>query len=276
MPKLTRLAVWMRSNDLAMHRLDAEVHRAERRVLAGGALAVAGAGHDDVVPAFVAAFAARAANSGSTVSKTNSEYFGMFERYFMRAPAGMMWSVVILSPTLIEHLAPNRLGERLVRAAGRRCSARGRSSTLSGSDTSAGEDDHAVVDAEALRHLDLRVLHAAGSRGSAMRPVRARRRGRLGAHEVDLGVLRAAAALEVAVRGAQRYRPSSSGHWLLPMQKPQAHSSIRAPAAIRSAEGAVRGDHLQHLARSRRDHEADVRVHATFPFRIRATVTRSR
>jgi len=25
----------------------------------------------------------------------------MFERYFIRAPAGMMWSVVILSPTLI-------------------------------------------------------------------------------------------------------------------------------------------------------------------------------
>ena len=40
-------------------------------------------------------------NFGSHGSKTNLAYCGMFERNLRRAPAGMMWSVVILSPTLI-------------------------------------------------------------------------------------------------------------------------------------------------------------------------------
>ena len=40
-------------------------------------------------------------NFGSHGSKTYFAYSGMLERYLSRAPAGMMWSVVILSPTLI-------------------------------------------------------------------------------------------------------------------------------------------------------------------------------
>ena len=49
MPKLTRLAAWMRSKDLAMIARDAEGGRADRRVLAGGALAVGQPRDDDVV-----------------------------------------------------------------------------------------------------------------------------------------------------------------------------------------------------------------------------------
>src|SRR4030066_153250 len=41
---------------------------------------------------------ARLLNVGSTPSKTNSAYLPMLERYLSLAPAGMMWSVVILSP----------------------------------------------------------------------------------------------------------------------------------------------------------------------------------
>ena len=43
----------------------------------------------------------RSWNVGSHGSKTNFAYWGTFERNLRRAPAGMMWSVVILSPTLI-------------------------------------------------------------------------------------------------------------------------------------------------------------------------------
>ena len=44
---------------------------------------------------------ARAGKVGSQTVKQNSASFGMFERYGrIFAPAGMMWSVVMLSPTL--------------------------------------------------------------------------------------------------------------------------------------------------------------------------------
>src|SRR5512134_1239145 len=52
------------------------------------------------IPAFLFS-SARFENAASTPSNTNSAYFGMFERYFSLDPAGMMWSVVILSPTLM-------------------------------------------------------------------------------------------------------------------------------------------------------------------------------
>ena len=40
-------------------------------------------------------------NAGSHGSKTNFAYCGTLERNLSRAPAGMMWSVVMRSPTLI-------------------------------------------------------------------------------------------------------------------------------------------------------------------------------
>jgi len=80
-------------------RPDAEVARADRRVLARGALPVGEPPTITLWTPFALFSSDRLLNVGSTPSKTNSAYFAILERYFSRAPAGMMWSVVILSPT---------------------------------------------------------------------------------------------------------------------------------------------------------------------------------
>ena len=51
-----------------------------------------------------------AAKSGSRFLKTYWEYLGMFERNLSSWPAGMIWSVVILSPTLIATLQASASG----------------------------------------------------------------------------------------------------------------------------------------------------------------------
>ena len=60
-------------------------------MLAAGALAIALAGDDDIVnPGFGLFARQRLENVASTFSKTYSAYLGTLERYFSRAPAGVM------------------------------------------------------------------------------------------------------------------------------------------------------------------------------------------
>src|SRR5512138_746880 len=52
----------------------------------------------------------RSGNFSSTFLKMKVLYLGMFERYLFAVPEGAMWSVVILSPTLIATLALSSAG----------------------------------------------------------------------------------------------------------------------------------------------------------------------
>src|SRR5512136_1410947 len=176
-------------------------------------------------------FAAREANSGSTFSNTNSEYFGTFERYFMRAPAGMMWSVVILSPTLIE-ATPRTVAGNGSFVGGAPMFGPRNIVTLSGSATSFGKTNIRSSIANrfgisTFGYLMGRVL------GSTMRPIRAA--AAAVSHETRYTwasfVPLRPSKLRFEVRSDT---PFELGDWLLPMQKPHAHSSNRAPAAIRS------------------------------------------
>ena len=95
---------------------------------------------------------ARLGNAGSMCSKTYSEYFGTLERYLSRAPAGIMWSVVILSPDLYADDAFDLLGHLVV---GWR-----RADVWSPGDFDVfvsvfGEDEHGVVDEELGWHARL-------------------------------------------------------------------------------------------------------------------------
>src|SRR4030067_1388839 len=104
MPKFTRLAAWMRSTDLAMIALT------PRYIGQSAACSVELPGPWDspatttVCKPFFLAAIALLGNAGSMGSKTNSEYLGTLDLYLSLAPAGIMWSVVILSPTLIPTL----------------------------------------------------------------------------------------------------------------------------------------------------------------------------
>ena len=81
---------------------------------------------------------ARAGKSGSQTVKQNSDSFGMFERYGrIFAPAGMMWSVVMLSPTLSTSSAASASAKGLLRGKGRMFGPR-RTSTVSASAAGTG------------------------------------------------------------------------------------------------------------------------------------------
>ena len=90
-------------------------------MLADGALAVALAGDDDAGPPGLLRPPARWAKVGLPGSlkrlKTYLAYSGTLERCFSSVPAGMMWSVVILSPTLMSTCAAERSRQRLARRA---------------------------------------------------------------------------------------------------------------------------------------------------------------
>ena len=81
---------------------------------------------------------ARAGKVGSQTVKQNSDSFGMFERYGrIFAPAGMMWSVVMLSPTLSTSSAASESAKGLLRGKGRMFGPR-RTSTVSASAAGTG------------------------------------------------------------------------------------------------------------------------------------------
>ena len=105
MPKFTRLARWMRAIDRAMTALMPR-WRSQRRVFAAGALTIVFASHDDAV-------ASRFGDGAGALHEIrvhahehvlgNGRDIGAQGEDF--APAGMMWSVVMLSPRRITTLA---------------------------------------------------------------------------------------------------------------------------------------------------------------------------
>ena len=81
---------------------------------------------------------ARAGKVGSQTVKQNSDSFGMFERYGrIFDPAGMMWSVVMLSPTLSTSSAVSASLKGLLCGKGRMFGPR-RTSTAPASSAGAG------------------------------------------------------------------------------------------------------------------------------------------
>ena len=100
-PKLTRLAAWILSNDFASTAFTP-------RYIGQRAACSREEPCPYDSPAMIRLWTPlplfsrqRFGKVASTFSKTNSAYFGTLERYLSLAPAGIMWSVVILSPTLI-------------------------------------------------------------------------------------------------------------------------------------------------------------------------------
>ena len=144
---------------LGDHRPDAQVHRAQGGVLAAGALAVAVAGDDDAglarLPWRASARSAKVGSPGSLKQlKTYLAYSGTLERCFSSAPAGMMWSVVILSPTLMQHLPGERVAAAARRAGGLTMVEPRTTSTAGRLRRRQRRLDHAVVDRELLGRLD--------------------------------------------------------------------------------------------------------------------------
>ena len=112
------------------------------------------------------------------------------------------------------------------------------------------------------------------SRGSVNLARDYRGGGRLRADQVDARVLRARPAQEIAVGRAEGDAPRR-GLWLLPMQKPQAFSMRRAPAADKNGQVTALGE----VSRTCLEPGAMTKLTSgwtTLPRRISATVARSR
>ena len=184
----------------------AEGGRADRRVLARGALAVGQARDDDVVRSRVA----RRGRPGGEAGVHALEHEGRVGRDVAAVLHPRARGHDVVGRDLVADLdrrdaaRASRAGAR--RRAGRRCWGRGLSRPAARSDGGEGRDDHAVVDEEALgRRRRRRPYAELGLEVESARDAAEDGRGgrRLGAHEVDLGVGRARAALEVAVGAAQ-------------------------------------------------------------------------
>src|SRR5574341_439162 len=166
----------------------------------------------------------------STPSNTNSAYFGMFERYFNLDPAGMMWSVVILSPTLIATTPLIASGNGSA-AGGSPMFGPRKTLTESGS-LAGGRTMESSIQNSAGTSIDGYGMPR--SRGSMIPPVSA-------AATADSGLARYTFALLVPERPS-KFRllvrmdtASVLGAWPAPMQNPQVASRILAPEEMMSA-----------------------------------------
>ena len=172
------------------------------------------------------------------------------------APAGMMWSVVMLSPTLSSTLASMDSARGTVAGKGLMLGPR-RISTSSMSSAGTG----GTIKLSLMRKDSGIPIFGISPRvrGSVNTPARA------DAAAVS-GLTRYTWASAVPDRPSKlrlkvrREMPPELGDWPIPMQGPQAHSRMRAPAAIRSARAPFSAKHAQHLLGSRRDGQADVRM----------------
>ena len=231
---------------------DAEIHRHERRVLARRALPVVAAADDDAVTG------SSGACRECRITDREAKFRQLRDVRAIRqdlCPGGHD----VVGRDVVAHLEHKLRRERV----GKGLAAR------EGADVRPAQDLHrvrlrrrrgrqhgAVIDAEAVRQRDgghlpecLRVGDDACERGGDRR---------LRRDEVDLRVLRAAAAEEVAVERAQAH---AAGIWR------EAHADARTAGTLEQAraagedvrERAAVGEHGQHLLRSRRDGQAHAR-----------------
>lgn len=231
---------------------DAQIHRHERRVLTRRALPVVAAADDDAVSGGLGA------RREGRIADREAELRQLRDVRAVRqdlCPGGHD----VVGRDVVAHLEHELRRERV----GKRLALR------EGTDVRSAQDLHrvgflrrdgrqhgAVVDAEAVRQRDgghlperLRVGDETGERGGDRR---------LRRDEVDLRVLRAAAAEEVAVERAQTHAAGI---------RREAHADARAAGTLEQAraagedvrERAAVGEHGQHLLRSRRDGQAHAR-----------------
>ena len=171
---------------------------------------------------------ARLLNVGSIPSKTNSAYLPMLERYLSLAPAGMMWSVVILSP-VFRVTSPRIVSGRGTLSGGFPMFGPRRTVTFEGSSAGGSTIESSTRNFFGTFTSGYSIPNSlATSRGSAISPLSAQ------AAAVS-GETRKIPASLVPERPS-KFRllvrtetPPEGGACPAPMQKPHAVSRIRAP-----------------------------------------------
>ena len=233
-------------------RPDAQVHRAEGRVLPRGALAVAHARHDGRGQPLLLDRRAPLGELFIHIPEDEGAVLGDVGAVLVRRARGRD----VVGGDLVAHLDGD-FGLELGRhrgVGGRGADVRAAAHLL----LARGLHDHAVVDGVRGRELHAGVDHPQGGRVGE-HPGQGRGHGRLGAGQVDVRVRGAAPALVVAVAGPHR-DPARGRRLARAHAEPAGRLHDPAAGGDHVVERAVGGDHLQHLAAPRGDRHAHLGV----------------